>query len=490
MDRATFALIGEMTRWARRPRLCCPAVIILFSLAGATAAQDARPVSDVADLDAIQRAFQKIVDDVAPSVVGIRARKKVPERGYDLADDGGGDQYVVINGSGTVIAPEGLILTNDHVVGGASTIDVLFHDGQRLRGALFASDPRSDLAIIKTSRKNLPPARFCNWTAVARGQWSIALGNPFGLGGDGQLSVAIGVISNLGRHLPGLGEVDDRFYNDMIQVTAPINPGNSGGPLFNIRGELVGIVTAMHTRSAADEGVGFAIPMTPVKLRLVQALSKGEAVEYGYLGVTVRQPDAVERERLGVAYGVVVQRVEPNGPADQAGLRPGDYILRYEQQAVNGPAHLAELAGQSLVGTSVRLEVLHGEKTDTLQVTVAPRHLNRVTLMRGSGVTWRGMRLSDVPERTTPDSVTLPAGVLVVDVEQESPAALAAIKVGDVIADIDGRPVPNTSAFLARIREVQGTAELLLDSGDRREVPPWRKDTRGQYVRAAAISVE
>jgi serine protease Do len=309
---------------------------------------------------------------------------------------------------------------------------------------------------------------------VARGQWAVVLGNPFGLGLDGQLSVSIGVIANLGRQLPGLGEVDDRFYNDMIQVNAAINPGNSGGPLFNIRGELIGIITAIHTRAAADEGVGFAIPMTPAKRRLIELLCQGRPIEYGYLGAVVRSPDAAEREGLGVGHGVVIQRVEPDGPAARAGLRTGDFILALEGQSVNGPAHLAELVGQSPVGATVRLELLRAGQPVTLRVTVDQRDVSRVSWMRGEAVHWRGMRLTDL----TPDvrrQLRVPddaRGVVVIEVGADSPAGRANMQPGEVIDQVGGQPIDDTLDFLLRVRDVKGTLDVSVRHQGTRSVTP------------------
>src|SRR4030095_233605 len=171
---------------------------------------------------------------------------------------------------------------------------ILFHDGKTAVGTVLATDPRSDLAIVHVDRHGLPAAKLCDRARIARGQWTLALVNPYGLGNDGKLSVSIGVISNLNRKLPGLGEADDRLYSDMIQTTAAINPGNSGGPLFNIHGEVVGIVTAMHTRAAADEGVGFAIPLTPGRRTIIDKLKQGRSIEYGYIGLTTHNADSGE----------------------------------------------------------------------------------------------------------------------------------------------------------------------------------------------------
>lgn len=475
-------MIRAPSSWFRREPFEVPAwplwlvTVALFVVSALVAprgvAGDLGPAAaggGVADLEGLERAFRCVVEQVAPYVVGIRAQRPatVPGAGDD-------EQRVAINGSGTIISEDGLILTSEHVVQAATDIEVLFHDGQRLQALVVAADPRSDLAVLQTVRAALRPAALCNWSDVARGQWIVVLGNPFGLGHDGQLSVSVGVIANLGRQLPGLGEADDRFYNDMIQITAPISPGNSGGPLFNIHGELVGVVTAMHTRAPADDGVGFAVPMTPVKRRLVNLLAQGRPIEYGYLGAVVRLPDATERVLIGRTYGVVVQRVEPEGPAAQAGLTANDVILAFDDQAVTGPGQLAELVGQSPVGTSVHLELLRGGQTLSLRVALDLRDVSRVTWMRGGTVCWRGMRLEDLSgdarRRMCADAPA--AGVIVTDVVHGSPANRANIQIGDVIDEVDGQPVRDTLEFLKRVHAVQGPLGVFVRNGGPRAVGP------------------
>lgn len=426
----------------------------------------------LSDLEAMERAFGRVVAEVSPSVVGIRAERNNASHG--LAADGL-DQRYIVNGSGTIVSEDGLILTNEHVVQNATSIEVLLHDGQKYRAQLHASDPRSDLAVLKIKRTGLQPARRCDWSRVRRGQWIIAIGNPFGLGFDGQLSVSVGIVANLGRQLPGLGEVDDRFYNNMIQVTAPINPGNSGGPIFNLRGEFVGVVTAMHTRAPADEGIGFAIPMTPVKHRVVETLCLGREVQYGYIGITVRAPDDEERAKLSSATGVVVQQVEPDGPAAQAGIRIGDFVTAFEHQPVNGPSHLAELAGQAPVGSVIRLDLQRGNRATTVNIVVERRNVSRVSWMRSGTIRWRGLRLADVsaPDVRKGMRVTdAERGVIVVEIESGSPASSTALSVGDIIQNVGGTRVDDTIDFLLRVREADGALQIELRNGTTHRIEP------------------
>ncbi len=367
-------------------------LLTLLVVAGALSASvQAAPAGAVppnmqVDLAALERAFQQIAERVSPSVVSIRAHRRQSGQSSWSEPEGDSGQSVITNGTGIVVRADGSILTNEHVIHGAWQIDVILNDGTTRRGTVTASDQRTDLAVLRVDGVKLTPVTVCRWDSVQRGQWSIAVGNPFGLGNDGKLCVSVGVISNLGRRLPGLGEADDRLYVDMIQTTASIHPGNSGGPLFNIQGELVGVVTAVHARAVDDEGVGFAIPMTPGRWQIVESLLAGRPVEHGYIGLTVRELEPAERSAAGLGgnQGVYVERVDPGGPAEQAGLRCGDILLRYGQDRIDEPMDLAERIGTSPVGQSIALEVRRGDAHLDLQTTIGRRQIQRVDWMRGA----------------------------------------------------------------------------------------------------------
>jgi serine protease Do len=420
------------------------------------------------DLAQIEKAFEQVVEQVSPSVVGIRVQRRYVAAlpGDQEAMSGILSQLVTVNGSGTVIDRSGLILTNEHVIQCANQIEVFFHDGKSLLARVVAADSRGDLAVLKVERADLTPARMVNWSDVMRGQWAITLGNPYGLGSDGKLSVSIGWISNLGRRLPGLGEVDDRLYADMIQTTAAIQPGCSGGPLFNIHGELVGVVTAMHTRAPADEGVGFAIPMTPARCQLVQELSEGKPIAYGYLGLTVRPAQPEERQAAGLEPGVgaVVQQVDPGGPASEAAVRAGDLIVQFDEQVVHGPAALAELVGQTPPGKRVAVELWRGGQPLAVHATVQRRQISRISWMRGGAVLWRGMRLADLTpdarQRMGVDAAAV--GVIVIDVEEGSPAHRAAVQIGDVIEAVEEASVRDIAAFQTQVGGQQGSVKIRI----------------------------
>jgi len=365
--------------------LCALAPARGQSLADAAPPAAADPLAEARRLE---RAFERIAQRVSPSVVALRSHRAYPliepDAGADSQDESLLEPLIVVHGAGTVISRQGHILTNEHVVHAAARIEVFFYDGTREDATLIGADPRSDLAVLQVRRRDLPPATMCRPGSVRRGQWAVAVGNPYGLGNDGSLSVSVGVISNLNRVLPGLGEDDDRFYYDMMQTTAQINPGNSGGPLFNLRGELIGVVTAMHTRAGVDEGVGFAIPLSETRRRIIERLRSGQTIEYGYIGLTVRCAEPQERQAAGApdGPGVCVLDVDPEGPAQRAGLRVGDIITRCDGVPVRSAAEMAHYIGLAPVGSRVRIEYIRAGRVRTVLVPLARRESCHVRRLR------------------------------------------------------------------------------------------------------------
>lgn len=466
----------HLNRVRRLGRLLTPglALLTLLALAPAKAAPQAEaPV----DLKRIERAFEQIVQRVQDSVVGIRSQRRFAGAlPGDSVADAAFDRVVLVNGSGAILSADGLILTNEHVIQGADLIEVSFADGRTANATVVASDARSDLAVLRTPRTGLTPVTICDWSQVTRGQWAIVLGNPFGLGADGSFSVSVGVISNLGRRLPGLGEIDDRLYSDMIQTTAAINPGNSGGPLFDISGRMVGIVTAMHTRAADDEGVGFAIPLTPSKLRAIDSLRQGKGIEYGFVGLTAREPESSERAAASLSErtGAVVQALDADGPAARAGILERDLIVRFNGEVVDGPGRLAQLVGESSIGERARIELFRGSQRTLVSVEIGRRDVDRVSWMRSGAALWRGLRLADltphVRERMHVAAEAL--GVVVIDVYEASPGQRAQIRVGDVIERANKTDVRDLLTFRDATRDQDGVVRLRVQGRGEVDVLP------------------
>jgi len=420
-----------------------------------------------ANLQALQTAFEQIVQHVTPSVVGVRTRRIQAMNFLEDQVQGTGralEQIQVINGAGTVIRGDGSILTNEHLLRGAVEVEVILHDGTTRCAEIVATDPRSDLAVIRVLGLSLPPIPACDWSTVRRGQWSLALGNPFGLGADGRLSVSVGVISNLERGLPGLGEVDDRLYADMIQTTAAIHPGNSGGPLLNIRGELVGVITAVHARGVDDQGVGFAIPMNPARQRIIEQLLEGRSPEHGYLGVTVRELLEEEQAAAGPSGGVLVEELDPEGPAANGGVKRGDILVYYNDQPITQPLRLAELVDQTMPGQTATLKLRRAGQPLVLTITVGRREPNRVQYLRGSAILWRGLRLTEITPMLR-ERLRIPPqaqGLVVIALQSGSPGARAGLRVGDLIDQVGETPVSDGQTFLELVRGEAGAVRIRV----------------------------
>lgn len=472
--------LSTMVVWSRRKGRSCGTALTAWVATLAVLAASAEESPSGSELPGpslyeLEQAFRSVVAAAAPGVVGIRVHRRCFGAEVSSADRPLVVQHtIIVNGSGTIVREDGSILTNEHVIQAASQIEVVLHDGRVVPARVVAADARSDLAILRIAAAGLAAIEMCEWDSVARGQWSVSIGNPYGLGADGQLSVSVGVIANLGRRLPGLGESDDRLYTDMIQTTAAINPGNSGGPLLNLRGQLVGVVTAMHTRAAGDEGVGFAIPMNPAKRRIVERLLEGQPVEYAYLGLSVRSRSA---RATGSADGgdcVVVEAVDPDGPAARAGLREGDILLALEGMPVASSAELLARVQEVPVGRPIALRLKRGEKAVSAEVVPQRREVSRVGWVRGGAVLWRGLRVVELTPETRLRWQAQPKarGVIVVDIAAGSPGQSSGIRIGDVIERVQDRAVDTAAAFREAVQSVPGVVELELQGRGRVAVPP------------------
>ncbi len=329
----------------------------LTFLPSVTRADDPLPRRyELADLEALQRAFVKLADHVRPSVVAIRTYRV--GNPHDLLSRLVKRPYS--QGSGFILDPDGYIVTNRHVVSGADTITVVLHTGASHEAQLVEADRRLDLAVLKIEAKNLPAVRFGDVSKLRVNQWAFACGNPFGLANDdGRPSITFGVISALGRQMTRrlVGNSEVEYYGNMIETSAPINPGCSGGALFNLHGEVIGVVTAIETSSGVSEGHGFAIPTDRNVRRILDLLKKGEEVRYGFLGVSVadvEEPVSKLVVHTRVYRGAEVAAVNvAGGPADRAGLKTGDVIIEYDGKPVENADHLVRLVGFTPVGTKV-----------------------------------------------------------------------------------------------------------------------------------------
>lgn len=470
-------------------------------LAAAVSAQESKPepklnanLPAAAPLIELQTGFEKLADKVGPAVVTIATKKrvgsaggeqafldKIPDEEYERlfgrkkpkAGEEGKDRFANSAGSGVIISADGLILTNQHVVEDAVEIEVATAARRRYAAKIVGVDNRSDLAVIRVDAKALPAAALGDAGKVRVGHWAVAMGNPFGISHDGKASLTVGVVSAVGRYLGGRAGGEDRYYGNLIQTDASINPGNSGGPLLNVYGEVIGINTVISTRSGGSEGVGFAIPIDAHTRGIVAALSRGEEVEYGFLGVSIQTPTEKECEESGVApgYGALIAFCEPGGPGDKAGLRRGDIVVSFRGERVLDKDQLVRLVGATPVGHKTEV-VLHRNKVEmTINVEVAKRKLATVTGVRPEPDDWRGLSVRDITpaDRT---KLKLPAtmtGVIIERIRPNSAAAHASaegdkakLAAGDVIVKIDQTAINNLADFRNAVKAAKGTASLMV----------------------------
>ena len=383
-----------------------------------------------------------MLERATPAVVNIATENRVASRRNPLLEDPFFRHFFNIPdqprermaqsvGSGVVVDTErGYVITNHHVVEGADTITVTLRDGRKLTAKVIGSDPQSDVAVIQIPSGNLTALPLADSDALRVGDFVVAVGNPFGLG----QTVTSGIVSALGR--TGLGI---QGYEDFIQTDASINPGNSGGALVNLRGELVGINTAIIAPGGGNVGIGFAIPANMVARLMNQIVSHG-LVKRGQLGVSVQDltPDLARAFNIPASQGAVIAQVSPRSAAARAGLREGDVVLSINGRPVRDSGALRNTVGLLEVGEAVRLEILRDGKPLTLEAKVgeyAPARLD------GEAINPRltGATLEEIGPNSPLAGKVL--GVLIAEVASRSPAARAGLRKGDVILAINQQRV-------------------------------------------------
>ena len=371
-------------------------------------------------------------------------------------------------GSGFIIDADGYILTNNHVVEGADEILVNLDDDDEYTATLIGTDPKTDIALIKINRENgdntpFPYLRMGDSDKLEVGEWVVAIGNPFGL----PHTVTVGVVSAKGRNI-GAGA-----YDEFIQTDASINPGNSGGPLINIKGEVIGINTAIISgpRGGGNVGIGFAIPVNMAKSILTDLREKGK-VTRGWLGVMIQKitPDLAESFSLKDNKGALVGDVIPEGPAAKAGIQRGDVIVEFNGYKVKNMEQLPKIVAQTTPDTDVNVVVVRDGKSMTLNVHIAVLKDGDQKLAQGGATEDPlGMQGQDItPELAQSLNLDSEEGVLVSDVTAGQSAAEAGIKRGDVITEIDRKPVRNMSEYkrsLGTIRKGRTVLFLIKRGG-------------------------
>lgn len=363
-------------------------------------------------------------------------------------------------GSGVIVNSDGYIITNNHVVDGATDVKVTTYNKKDYAAKIIGRDKKTDIAVLKVDAKDLPYLRLGDSSKAEVGDIVLAIGNPFGLG----QTVTMGIISAKGR-----GNLGIEDYEDFIQTDAAINPGNSGGALINTRGELIGINTAILSRSGGNQGVGFAIPVNMAR-NIVRQIEQHGHVVRGYLGVTI-QPvtEAMAKAfgRPGDVYGALVAQVSPDSPASKAGLQSGDIILELNDKRVEDSRTLSLSIAQMSPGSPAHLKVFRDGVMKDFVVTLGELPEKGASSNSTGGATTDLMSGVSV-QNLTPDiarQLGVPgntSGVVVSSVDPSSAAADSGLREGDIIREVNRKPVANTTQFDNAVREAGKNAVLLL----------------------------
>ncbi len=440
-------------------------------------------------LKQLDEAFVQVAEKVKPAVVNITSTKKEtissPNGGPDLDPffknhpfkDFFGDEFFKHfkkgpgesrevhpqgMGSGVIISPDGQILTNAHVVKDAEEIKVTISDKRSFKAKVIGVDPESDIAVIKIDAKGLPTATLGDSSKLQVGEIVFAIGNPFGL----NRTVTSGIVSATGR--TNVGIID---YEDFIQTDAAINPGNSGGPLVNIDGDVIGINTAIATRSGGYQGIGFAIPSSSAKLIMDDLIKHGK-VKRGLLGVNIQDMNDSLAKSFGRkdAEGALVSQVIEGSPAEKAGIKAGDIILKFNNQTVTGAANLKNLVGREKPSTSATLTIYRDKKIIEVPVKIGERTAKAVASSGTSSETSAaetsnelGIQIEPVPGPVASKmDIKEGQGLIVKDLNPNGVGSTMGLRSGDVILEVDGVAVSNAASFNKAVSEAKKNKVIRL----------------------------
>ena len=447
---------------------------------------DTKPI----DRDTANRvSFSPIVKKTAPSVVYVFSSKKVKNsilqnpffndpmfrRFFGAPDDANGargprmprESVQQSLGSGVIITADGYILTNNHVVDGADEVKIAFGEPRKeFKAEVVGRDPKVDIAVLKIDAKDLPVAKISDSDQLEVGDTVLAIGNPFGIG----LTVTHGIVSAVGR-----GGLGIEAYEDFIQTDAPINPGNSGGALLDTQGRVIGINTAILSRSGGFNGVGFAIPIN-LAHSIAEQLVKTGRVERGFMGVNTQPVSSDLASEFGVNHGALVTDVTPDSPAEKAGFKSGDVIVKVNDTTIDDPRRLALSISRLAPDTEVKIEYVRNGKTETVSVKLGTLPSQQLAGGDRAGAkddgVLNGVTVADITPQARqqfniPDEIK---GALVTELDPDSASARAGIQQGDVVLSLDRKPVKNADEAVKLSEKIKGpkvTVRLWRDGNSR-----------------------
>jgi serine protease Do len=476
---------------------------MLASLSLLAAGSVSSPSADAAAVPpAFAQGFSEIVKKVTPAVVNIavtgnegrRGRRPLPpgpfggppgeeppgeEPGPPIppppGPPGRPDQSA---GSGVIIDPKGYIVTNNHVVDNASQITVTLSDKREFQAKLVGADPKTDLAVVKIEADNLPALKWADYDRLQVGDLVLAVGSPFGLSS----TVTLGIISALGRGNVGIAD-----YEDFIQTDAAINPGNSGGALVNTNGDLIGINTAIFSRTGGSEGIGFAIPSS-IALDIVEALTKTGKVVRGWMGIAIQEvtKDLAKSFKLPDQRkgGVLISEVNENGPSYAAGVKRGDIVVAFNDKEIQSVSQLRNMVARTLVGTTARIKVLRDGKEQVIPVKIGERPSDEMLARREPATAPTPADTEKPPDnvlaslkvqaldaalRSQLNISSKTAGVAIQHVEAGSAAEAAGLQRGDVIQEVNRETIKSLEDYkkaAAKVKKEEMVVLLLSRQGN------------------------
>lgn len=428
-----------------------------------------------ADVDAdlliarsLSNAFERAAEKIERSVVHITTESEIQRYRRDVLGrryrDGEPELRPSGLGSGVIVDAQGLVLTNHHVIVNGDQLKVKLHDGRQVKAEVVGSDEATDLAVLRIDAGDLEAAPLGDSDALRVGEWVLAVGSPFGF----ESTVTAGIVSAKGRRLSNRND-EQGIYQEFIQTDAAVNPGNSGGPLINLDGEVVGINSAIYSATRQSAGLSFAIPSSLAE-GVMRSIIESGRVERGYLGIGMADLSPEARHDLGLRpdEGVLLDMIEPDGPADAAGLLAGDVVLRINgREVVGGMNRLRNLIALSPPGSDVAVQVLREGKRIVRTARLADRGSAIARALGGERIPEIGVVVRTMTRELSTElgyRRFLP-GLLVLGVESGSAASAAGIEEGDILMEIDGRPVDSTDALSERLGSAGEAAQIELVRG-------------------------
>ena len=408
-----------------------------------------------------------MLENVTPAVVNIATEGRVKQRQSPLFSDPFFRHFFKIPdqpverktsslGSGVIVDSErGLVLTNNHVIANAIQITVTLRDGRQVEAEIVGADPETDIAVLKMASENLTALTTADSDDLRVGDFVVAIGNPFGLG----QTVTSGIISALSRSGLGIEE-----YEDFIQTDASINPGNSGGALVNLKGELVGINTAIFSQSGASHGIGFAIPINLALRIMEQILDTGE-VKRGFLGVSIQDisPELAEAFGLSRKNGALINKVLKDSPADKAGLLPGDIVLSIDGKKIRNANDVRNRIGLLPIGEKIKFKLLRDGKEFEL-VLLVDESTEEKTKPKVSNDLLKGVTVGDI-QKGSPYFGRI-KGVHVLEIQRGSRAWKSGLRANDVITSVNKNPIKNLEEFLSAVDKKDDALLLRIVRGN------------------------